>query len=175
MSVPGVTKSAKTWSHLSINHLFHLYTVAREIVIYNKTSLIQAPKMTVSHVDVLFSKLSVSQSWQFYEACSIVILVWLYKAIFYKQQTRSFFLSFDPGYVLEILALLCSLPTYLVLFRALWQDGEISLVEQQLVMFTAPSNVVQLIYCSSLSARILGFVGIATVYWLFNDVKITKK
>ncbi|XP_073241214.1 uncharacterized protein [Porites lutea] len=79
------------------------------------------------------------------------------------------------GYVLEILALLCSLPTYLVLVRALWQDGEISLVEQQLVMFTAPSNVVQLIYCSTLSARILGFVGIATVYWLFNDVKITKK
>lgn len=60
MSVPGVTKSAKTWSHVSINHLLHLYTVAREIVIYNKTSLIQAPKMTVSHVDVLFTKLSVS-------------------------------------------------------------------------------------------------------------------
>ncbi len=70
--------------------------------------------------------------------------------------------------------LVCSLPTYVVLVDALWRAGEISLLEQQLVMFTAPSNVVLLIYCSTLSARILGFVGIAAVYWLFYYVKITE-
>lgn len=79
------------------------------------------------------------------------------------------------GYVLEMTILLCSLPTYVILVRALWRFGEISLVEQQLVMFTAPSNVVLLIYCSTLSARILGFVGVTAVYWLFYDVKITER
>jgi len=78
------------------------------------------------------------------------------------------------GYVLEMAALLCSLPTYVILVRALWRAGEITLLEQQLVMFTAPSDVVLLVYCSTLSARILGFVGIAAVYWLFYDVKITE-
>jgi len=78
------------------------------------------------------------------------------------------------GYVLEMAALLCSLPTYVILVRALWRAGEVTLLEQQLVMFTAPSDVVLLVYCSTLSARILGFVGIAAVYWLFYDVKITE-
>ena len=78
------------------------------------------------------------------------------------------------GYVLEMAALLCSLPTYVIWVRALWRSGEISLVEQQWVMFTAPSNVVLLIYCNTLSARILGFVGIPAVYWLFYDVQITE-
>ncbi|KAJ7392323.1 hypothetical protein OS493_011980 [Desmophyllum pertusum] len=78
------------------------------------------------------------------------------------------------GYVLEMMVLVCSLPTYVVLVHALWHAGEISLVEQQLVMFLAPSNVVLLIYCSTLSARILGFVGIAAVYWLFYYVQITE-
>lgn len=82
---------------------------------------------------------------------------------------------FFTGYVLEMTILLCSLPTYVILVRALWRFGEISLVEQQLVMFTAPSNVVLLIYCSTLSARILGFVGVTAVYWLFYDVKITER
>ena len=78
------------------------------------------------------------------------------------------------GYVLEMAALLFSLPTYVILVRALWRAGEITLLEQQLVMFTAPSDVVLLVYCSTLSARILGFVGITAVYWLFYDVKITE-
>ncbi|KAL9984102.1 hypothetical protein ACROYT_G006361 [Oculina patagonica] len=78
------------------------------------------------------------------------------------------------GYILEMMFLVCSLPTYVVLVDALWRAGEISLLEQQLVMFTAPSNVVLLIYCSTLSARILGFVGIAAVYWLFYYVNITE-
>jgi len=75
------------------------------------------------------------------------------------------------GYVLEMMVLICSLPTYVVLVHALWRAGEISLLEQQLVMFTAPSNVMLLVYCSTLSARILGFVGTAAVYWLFYYVE----
>lgn len=78
------------------------------------------------------------------------------------------------GYVLEMLILVSSLPTYVVLVCTIWRAGEMSLVEQQLVMFTAPSNVVLLIYCSTLSAKILGFVGVAAVYWLFYHVKITE-
>lgn len=77
------------------------------------------------------------------------------------------------GYAFEMAMLLCSLPTSVILMRALWRFGEISLVDQQLVMFTAPSNLALLIYSSTLSARILGFVGIGAVYWLFYDVKIT--
>ena len=77
------------------------------------------------------------------------------------------------GYAFEMAMLLCSLPTYVILMRALWRFGEISLVDQQLVIFTAPSNLALLIYSSTLSARILGFVGIGAVYWLFYDVKIT--
>lgn len=73
-----------------------------------------------------------------------------------------------------MLVLVCSLPTYVVLVRALWRAGEVSLVEQQLVMFIAPSNFVLLVYCSTLSGRILGFVGIAAVYWLFYYVQITE-
>lgn len=76
-------------------------------------------------------------------------------------------------YVLEMIILLGSLPTFVILMRALWCSGEISLVEQQLVMFTAPSNVALLIYSSTLSGRILGLVGIFAVYWLFYDVKVT--
>ncbi|XP_022791955.1 uncharacterized protein LOC111331163 isoform X1 [Stylophora pistillata] len=87
--------------------------------------------------------------------------------------TQLSFLSVT-GYVLEMLLLVSSLPTYIVSVCALWRAGEISLVEQQLVMFTAPSNVVLLIYCSTLSAKILGFVGIFAVYWLFYHVKITE-
>lgn len=70
-----------------------------------------------------------------------------------------------------MMVLLCSLPTYVVLVHALWRAGEISLLEQQLVMFTAPSNVMLLVYCNTLSARILGFVGTAAVYWLFYYVE----
>lgn len=73
-----------------------------------------------------------------------------------------------------MMVLVCSLPTYVVFVHALWRAGEISLLEQQLVMFIAPSNVVLLVYCSTLSARILGFVGIAAVYWLFYYVEITE-
>ena len=73
-----------------------------------------------------------------------------------------------------MLILVSSLPTYVVLVCTIWRAGEMSLVEQQLVMFTAPSNVVLLIYCSTLSEKILGFVGIAAVYWLFYHVKITE-
>lgn len=72
---------------------------------------------------------------------------------------------------MEMMVLLCSLPTYVVLVHALWRAGEIPLLEQQLVMFTAPSNVMLLVYCSTLSARILGFVGTAAVYWLFYYVE----
>ena len=75
---------------------------------------------------------------------------------------------------MEMMVLLCSLPTYVVLVRALWRADEISLLEQQLVMFTAPSNVILLVYCSTLSARILGFVGTAAVYWLFYYVEIIE-
>lgn len=78
------------------------------------------------------------------------------------------------GYVLEMMVLVCSLPTYVVLAHALWRAGEISLLEQQLVMFTAPSNVVLLVYCSTLSARILGFAGTVAVYWLFYYVDIIE-
>ena len=60
----------------------------------------------------------------------------------------------------------------MVLVHALWR-GEISLVEQEAVMFVAPSNVVLLVYCSTLSARILGFVGIAAVYWMFYYVQVS--
>ena len=70
------------------------------------------------------------------------------------------------------MVLLCSLPTYVVFVHALWRASEISLLEQQLVMFTAPSNVILMVYCSTLSARILGFVGTAAVYWLFYYVEI---
>ena len=75
---------------------------------------------------------------------------------------------------MEMMVLLCSLPTYVVLVHALWRASEISLLEQQLVMFTAPSNVILLVYCSTLSARILGFVGTAAVYWLFYYVEIIE-
>lgn len=78
------------------------------------------------------------------------------------------------GYVLEMIVLVCSLPTYVVLAHALWRTGEISLLEQQLVMFTAPSNVVLLVYCSTLSARLLGFAGTVAVYWLFYYVDIVE-
>ena len=72
------------------------------------------------------------------------------------------------------MVLVCSLPTYVVLAHALWRTGEISLFEQQVVMFTAPSNVVLLVYCSTLSARILGFVGTVVVYWLFYYVEVIE-
>lgn len=94
-----------------------------------------------------------------------------------KQQgrywSRIMALCCSTVYVLEMIILLCSLPTFVILMRALWCSGEISLVEQQLVMFTAPSNVALLIYSSTLSGRILGLVGIFAVYWLFYDVKVT--
>ena len=81
---------------------------------------------------------------------------------------------FFTGYVVEMMVLVCSLPTYVVLAHALWRTGEVSLLEQQLVMFTAPSNVVLLVYCSTLSARILGFAGTVAVYWLFYYVDIIE-
>ena len=74
-----------------------------------------------------------------------------------------------------MMVLVCSLPTYVVLAHALWRAGEVSLLEQQLVMFTGPSNVVLLVYCSTLSARILGLVGTAAVYWLFYYIEIIER
>ena len=77
---------------------------------------------------------------------------------------------FLAGFVLEMIFLHLAVPTFFVPLCALWR-GEISHYAQYVALLCAPSNVVLVVYCSTVAGRILGLLGIAGTYWMFFYVK----
>ncbi|XP_048578755.1 uncharacterized protein LOC5509849 [Nematostella vectensis] len=73
------------------------------------------------------------------------------------------------GFLCEMLILHLSLPSHYSLVHALWRR-EIPLVAQRAAVFTAPACVALVVYGSTLAGRIMGFLGVCSIYYVFTYV-----
>ncbi|EDO38300.1 predicted protein [Nematostella vectensis] len=73
------------------------------------------------------------------------------------------------GFLCEMLILHLSLPSHYSLAHALWRR-EIPLVAHRAAVFTAPACVALVVYGSTLAGRIMGFLGVCSIYYVFMYV-----